>query len=211
MSKFRGPKVKKIRKFGELPGFSQKKPKKKNAETTKDSFDFEQLSEFSYLSARYKTELLEKQKFRLSFCLTKSQLKSYLKQNRISFFIKKTEQLKLLESRIDYILFRANFASTILEAKQFINHKHILINDSSVTVPNFFCKPGDVISIKNDKSCIARVLQNIEIFGKNFEKAKDNLKENEENQTLFNFPERMLIPAFLKINLQKIPTIELIN
>ena len=54
----------------------------------------------------------------------------------------------LLESRLDNLVFRAKFVSTVFAARQFINHNHILVNGKKVNIPSYMVKVGDVIEVK---------------------------------------------------------------
>ena len=54
----------------------------------------------------------------------------------------------LLESRLDNVVFRMGFARTRKEARQIVDHKHVLVNGSCVNIPSYLIKAGDVISIK---------------------------------------------------------------
>jgi small subunit ribosomal protein S4 len=65
----------------------------------------------------------------------------------------------LLESRLDAIVYRAKFVPTVFAARQFVNHGHVLVNGSRVTIPSYRCKVGDVISLKDSSKQIALVLE----------------------------------------------------
>src|SRR6185295_13513626 len=65
----------------------------------------------------------------------------------------------LLESRLDAIVYRAKFVPTVFAARQFVNHGHVLVNGSRVTIPSYRCKPGDVISLKDSSKQIGLVLE----------------------------------------------------
>jgi len=58
--------------------------------------------------------------------------------------------LKLLENRLDTVLFRMRFSNTFSEIRQFITHKHILVNGKIVKTPSYLLQPGDIISVKED-------------------------------------------------------------
>ena len=58
--------------------------------------------------------------------------------------------LKLLESRLDNLVYRIGFASTRRAARQVVNHGHILVNGKKVNIPSYIVKPGDVISVKEN-------------------------------------------------------------
>jgi small subunit ribosomal protein S4 len=65
----------------------------------------------------------------------------------------------LLESRLDAIVYRAKFVPTVFAARQFVNHGHVLVNGSRVTIPSYRCKVGDVISLKDSSKQIALVIE----------------------------------------------------
>jgi small subunit ribosomal protein S4 len=65
----------------------------------------------------------------------------------------------LLESRLDAIVYRAQFVPTVFAARQFVNHGHVLVNGSRVTIPSYRCKVGDVISLKDSSKQIGLVLE----------------------------------------------------
>jgi len=73
--------------------------------------------------------------------------------------------LKLLESRLDNLVYRMGMSSTRRGARQIVNHGHILVNDKKVDIPSFTCKPGDVISVKENslehKAILNALEQNI--------------------------------------------------
>ena len=58
--------------------------------------------------------------------------------------------LKLLESRLDNLVYRMGLSTTRRGARQLVNHGHILVNGSKVDIPSYSCKPGDVISVKEN-------------------------------------------------------------
>lgn len=67
--------------------------------------------------------------------------------------------IALLESRLDAIVYRAKFVPTVFAARQFVNHGHVLVNGSRVTIPSYRCKVGDVISLKDSSKQIALVIE----------------------------------------------------
>ena len=64
----------------------------------------------------------------------------------------------LLESRLDAIVYRANFVPTVFAARQFINHGHVLVNGKRVNIPSYRAKPGDVVSVKEASRNLELVL-----------------------------------------------------
>ena len=71
--------------------------------------------------------------------------------------------LQLLEMRLDNVIFRLGMAPTIAAARQIVNHKHIKINNSCVSIPSYQCKPGDTISIKDSTNSKQLILRNLEL------------------------------------------------
>ncbi len=65
----------------------------------------------------------------------------------------------LLESRLDAIVYRAKFVPTPFAARQFVNHGHVKVNGTRVTIPSYRCKPGDVVEIKDKSKNMALVLE----------------------------------------------------
>ncbi len=71
--------------------------------------------------------------------------------------------LRLLESRLDNVVYRMGFASTRTEARQLVSHKAILINDKTVNIPSYLVKPDDVISIREKSKKQLRILNALEL------------------------------------------------
>nr|YP_010874184.1 ribosomal protein S4 [Justicia lianshanica]WGV35574.1 ribosomal protein S4 [Justicia lianshanica] len=142
MSRYRGPRFKKIRRLGALPGLTNKSPKAGS--------DLRNQSR-SGKKSQYRIRLEEKQKLRFHYGVTERQLLKYV---RIAGKAKgSTGQvlLQLLEMRLDNTLFRLGMASTIPAARQLVNHRHILVNGRIVNIPSYRCKPQDIITSKDEQ------------------------------------------------------------
>lgn len=68
----------------------------------------------------------------------------------------------LLESRLDAVVYRSNFVPTVFAARQFINHKHVMVNGKVVNVPSYRVKPGDVIEVRERSRAIPMVMGAVE-------------------------------------------------
>nr|YP_009567715.1 ribosomal protein S4 [Nyssa yunnanensis]YP_009698282.1 ribosomal protein S4 [Nyssa ogeche]AQU64848.1 30S ribosomal protein S4 [Nyssa sinensis]AUF33564.1 ribosomal protein S4 [Nyssa wenshanensis]AUF33989.1 ribosomal protein S4 [Nyssa sinensis]QBB87203.1 ribosomal protein S4 [Nyssa yunnanensis]QEJ85383.1 ribosomal protein S4 [Nyssa ogeche] len=148
MSRYRGPRFKKIRRLGALPGLTNKRPRAGN--------DLRNQSR-SGKRSQYRIRLEEKQKLRFHYGLTERQLLKYV---RIAGKAKgSTGQvlLQLLEMRLDNILFRLGMASTIPGARQLVNHRHILVNGRIVDIPSYRCKPRDIIMAGDEQKSRALI------------------------------------------------------
>lgn len=97
----------------------------------------------------YGTQLREKQKLRRLYGMLERQFHScYVKASRLKGSTGEN-LLKLLESRLDNIVYRMGFAVTRAEAKQLVNHKAVLVNNQSVNIPSYQVRPSDVVSIRD--------------------------------------------------------------
>ena len=145
MSRYRGPKLRIVRRLGELPGFTTKTtdrlyppgqhgPAKANKKSS---------------TSEYGLRLQEKQKLRFNYGVSEKQLFSYVKEARRLPGATGTLLLQLLEMRLENIVFRLGFAKTIPGARQLVNHGHITVNGKRVNIPSFQCKPNDVIVVKD--------------------------------------------------------------
>lgn len=96
----------------------------------------------------YAVHLNEKQKIRFTYLVTEKQFARYYKNAARKTGVTGTILLQMLESRLDNILFRAGFAITRKQARQIVNHGHVLVNGKKVDVPSYLVKPQDVITVK---------------------------------------------------------------
>jgi small subunit ribosomal protein S4 len=146
MARYRGPKLRIVRRLGELPGLTQKNctrdfppgqhgPKKRGSGNQKAK------------ESQYAVRLKEKQKLRFNYGISERQLISYVREARRRKGSTGEILLQLLEMRLDNIVFRLGFAPTIAAARQLISHGHITINSHRVNIPSYVCKINDSISI----------------------------------------------------------------
>nr|YP_010308900.1 ribosomal protein S4 [Rheum alexandrae]QST19847.1 ribosomal protein S4 [Rheum alexandrae]UWT59303.1 ribosomal protein S4 [Rheum alexandrae] len=147
MSRYRGPRFKKIRRLGVLPGLTNKKPR-----------DLRNPSR-SGKRSQYRIRLEEKQKLRFHFGITERQLLKYFRIARKAKGSTGQVLLQLLEMRLDNILFRLGMSPTIPGARQLVNHRHILVNGRIVDIPSYRCKPNDIVMAR-DKQKSKALVQN---------------------------------------------------
>lgn len=155
MSRYRGPRLKIIRRLKTLPGLTSKRPKNR-----KDSMNRSSSRKIS----QYRIRLEEKQKLRFHYGLTERQLLKYVRIARRAKGSMGQVLLQLLEMRLDNILFRLGMAPTIPGARQLVNHGHIRVNDHMVDIPSYPCKPQDVITIRDQQRLRAIIKKNIDLF-----------------------------------------------
>ena len=98
--------------------------------------------------SEYGIQLQEKQKMRFMYGLTEKQFKRTFEKAEKMSGIAGENFLKLLESRLDNVVYRMGLANTRRGARQLVNHGHVLVNGKKVDIPSFNVKPGSTISIK---------------------------------------------------------------
>ena len=155
MSRYRGPRLRIVRRIGKLPGLTNKVSKKINPPGQHGSVYNKKLSQ-------YNIQLKEKQKLRFHYGITERQLLNYIKKARKRKGSSGRLLLTFLEMRLDNIIFRLGFAKTIMSAKQLINHGHVLINGKIVNIPSFSCQPKNAIKIKNSLTSKNLVNKNLD-------------------------------------------------
>ncbi len=112
----------------------------------------------------YALQLKEKQKIRLTYLVSEKQFAKYYENASRRTGVTGTIMLQILESRLDNVLFRAGFAITRKQARQIVNHAHILVNGKKVDVPSYILKAGDVVTVReSSKGFIKSVIESIDL------------------------------------------------
>ena len=143
MSRYIGPRVKKMRALGlALPGLSRKTMQKRPFPPGQHG------QRRRGRRSDYGTQLIEKQKLRYNYGLGERQLRRLMKEARRSKAATGDKLAELVERRLDNVLFRAGFAPTIPAARQLVNHAHFVVNGKKVNIPSFRVKVGDEISLR---------------------------------------------------------------
>ncbi|MGS2718037.1 30S ribosomal protein S4 [Eionea flava] len=96
----------------------------------------------------YGVQLREKQKVRRTYGVLEKQFRAYYKEAARRKGATGENLLKLLETRLDNVVYRMGFGSTRAESRQLVSHKSILVNGSTVNIPSYQVKADDVISIR---------------------------------------------------------------
>lgn len=100
--------------------------------------------------SEYGVQLQEKQKVRLIYGLNEKQFRKVFDRAVKMHGVAGENLLKLLESRIDNLVYRMGLAKTRRGSRQLVNHGHITVNGIKVDIPSYTCKPGDVIAVKEN-------------------------------------------------------------
>ena len=112
----------------------------------------------------YALQLKEKQKIRLTYLVSEKQFAKYYETASRKTGVTGTIMLQMLESRLDNVIFRAGFAVTRRQARQIVNHGHVLVNGKKVDIPSYLLKAGDEITVKsNSQNYIKNVQESIDM------------------------------------------------
>ena len=112
--------------------------------------------------SNYSAQLTEKQKVRFTYGMNEKQFHTlFLKAGKMEG-IHGENFLKLLESRLDNVVYRMGLATTRRAARQVVNHGHILVNGKKVDIPSYNVKPGDKISVKEASKDHKAILASLE-------------------------------------------------
>ena len=157
MARYRGARLRVVRRLGELPGLSRKTPRK--------AYPPGQHGQDRKKKSEYAVRLEEKQKLRFNYGLTEKQLLRYVKKARRAGGSTGLVILQLLEMRLDNTVFRLGFGPTIPAARQAVNHGHICVNGRVVSIASYQCRPGDVITVRDRDASKQLVEANLEFPG----------------------------------------------
>ena len=136
----------------------------------------------------YGTQLKEKQKVRFMYGVNERQFRKTFDEASKMKGIQGTNFLRLLESRLDNLVYRIGFATTRRGARQLVNHGHVTVNGKKVNIPSFRAKPGDVISLKEDDKNLKVVTESLAKTTKRVDFI--NYNEGKMEATYVRLPER---------------------
>jgi len=107
--------------------------------------------------SEYARQLVEKQKLRHSYGLLEKQFRRVFRKALLMRGVTGDNLLVLLETRLDNIAFRAGLGCTLMQARQLVNHGHLMVNGQRVDIASFRVKSGDVISVRDNAASQALV------------------------------------------------------
>jgi small subunit ribosomal protein S4 len=96
----------------------------------------------------YGQQLREKQKVKRIYFILEKQFRNYFEKALRQKGVTGENLLVMLERRLDNVVYRSGFSTSRRQARQLVNHGHILINDRKVDIPSFEVRVGDIVSVK---------------------------------------------------------------
>jgi len=117
-------------------------------------------------TTEYCGQLREKQKMKRVYRVMERPFRNYLAEAERRRGVTGENLLMLLETRLDNTIYRMNLASSRAQARQIVNHRHILVNGKSVNIPSYLLRPGDVVTVAEKSRKLGPLLQALSGGGK---------------------------------------------
>ena len=126
-----------------------------------------QLKRANRQMSEYGLQLREKQKAKFIYGVLEKPFRNYYAKAKQMEGMTGENLMRILESRLDNVIFRMGLARTRKEARQIVDHKHVLVNGKQVNIPSYLVKAGDTIEIKENKKGSQRYKDILEATGSN--------------------------------------------
>ena len=124
-----------------------------------------QLKRSNRKMSEYGLQLREKQKAKFIYGVLEKPFRNYFEKAQRMNGMTGDNLMILRESRLDNVVFRMGFARTRREARQIVDHKHVLVNGKQVNIPSYLIKAGDTVEIKEAKKSSPRYKEIVEVTG----------------------------------------------
>ena len=115
--------------------------------------------------SEYGLQLREKQKAKFIYGVLEKPFRNYYEKADRMKGMTGENLMTMLESRLDNVVFRMGFARTRREARQIVDHKHVLVNGKKINIPSYLIKAGDVIEIREKSKSLQRYKDIVEVTG----------------------------------------------
>lgn len=156
MARYRGPKTKIARKFGEPIFGADKSLEKRNYPPGQHGQAGRRRKK-----SEYATQLSEKQKVKYTYGILEKQFSNLFKKASAAPGITGEILLQLCERRLDNVVYRLGIAKTRDAARQFVGHKHITVNGEIVNIPSYTVKPGEVIAVREKSKSLEEITSSL--------------------------------------------------
>lgn len=187
MARYRGPKTKIARKFGEaIFGYDRSFEKRKYPPGQHGN------SRRRGSKSEYAVQLKEKQKAKYTYGLLERQFLNLFKEAARRSGITGTVFLQLLEARLDNTVFRMGFAPSRRAARQLVSHKHIIVNGKITNIPSYQLKPGDTVEVREKSKAMILIKDTLAQSGNKF--TWIDVAKADMTGKFIDYPEREAIP-----------------
>lgn len=143
--------------------------------------------------SEYGLQLIEKQKAKFIYGVLEKPFRNYYKKADRMQGMTGENLMVILESRLDNVVFRMGFARTRREARQIVDHKHVLVNGKQVNIPSYLIKAGDVIEIREKSKSLQRYKDILEVTAGRLTPEWVDVDKEAFKGTVKNLPTREMI------------------
>lgn len=152
----------------------------------------------------YKIQLREKQKTKAMYGMLERQFSIFYKRADLKKGATGENLLRMLECRLDNVVYRLGFANSRAQARQLINHRHFSVNGKGTDIPSFIVKEGDIIAVKEgsrDAKIFKEIMADENIAARIATPAWLEVNKDEMKGKVIRLPEREDLPQDVKENL----------
>ncbi len=199
MAKYIGPKCRLSRREGvdlQLKSRARSLDSKCKADTPPGQFGTK-----TSRNSDYNLQLRMKQLIKRYYGILEKQFHNYYKKADGQKGASGDNLIRLLESRLDNVVYRLGFATTRAEARQLVNHKAITVNGKIVNIPSYLVEPNDLIAIREKSKKQARVGDSVEVAKKGVIPEWLTVDENKLTGTFTRYPDAGEFPPEFKVHL----------
>lgn len=149
----------------------------------------------------YGVQLREKQKVRRIYGVLEKQFRGYYKEAARRKGATGENLLKLLETRLDNVVYRMGFGSTRSESRQLVSHKAISVNGVTVNVPSYQVAEGDVVAVREKAKNQLRIQNALALAAQRADVEWVDVSADKKEGTFKRIPDRIDLPADINENL----------
>jgi small subunit ribosomal protein S4 len=191
MARYRGPRTRIARKFGEAIFGADKTFEKKNFPPGQHG-----ANKRRHKTSEYGVQLKEKQKAKYTYGILEKQFRNLFEKAQSSKGVTGEVLLQLLESRLDNVVFRLGIAPTRAAARQLVGHRHILVNGEIVNVASYILKAGDLVSVREKSKSLEAISDSLS--SRRISSSWLEWDSSQMSGKFLNKPERADIPENIK-------------
>ena len=191
MARYRGPKTKISRIFGE-PILGNGKYLTKNSNPPGQHGASRKRKSLG----EYALQLKEKQKAKYTYGVLERQFRKTFEEASRRKGVTGENLIRLLEARLDNTVYRLGIAASRPAARQLVSHKHVTVNGEVLNIPSYQLKPGDIVGLKEKSGANSSLTSSIR--GKNPKFSWLDWNDGEKKGTFITYPERESVPENIK-------------
>lgn len=193
MARYRGPRTKIARKFGDPIFGTDKSFEKKNYPPGMHGNNKRRRK-----ASEYGIQLKEKQKAKYTYGVLEKQFRNMFEKAQRSKGVTGEVLLQLLESRLDNVVYRIGLSPTRAGARQLVSHRHITVNGEVVSIPSYTLKSGDILGVRERSKSMEVITDAIATVRRGGSYAWLEFDEATMTGKFLNRPEREEIPENIK-------------